>query len=92
MSLLYAWFIAVVIASIVFVPWCIVSQKRAREKGILPPPGKSTMEDVKRLALSGEQILAIVAYREITGASLKKAEDVVTEIIQSSKEDKNGEN
>ena len=47
--------------------------KKYRQRGIYPLKGKVTEEDIKRLALSGERILAIRAYRELNKCSLKKA-------------------
>lgn len=54
--------------------------KRHRRSGRYPAKGKVTLEDVKQLALRGEHILAIRAYRELSGASLKDAKAFVEEI------------
>lgn len=60
--------------------WGLIRIKISRRKGIYPKPGQETIEDVKRLALSGNTILAINAYRSIYGASLKKAKQEVEKI------------
>lgn len=51
-----------------------------RRSGRYPAKGKMTSEEVRRLALSGEHFLAIRAYRELSGASLKDAKAFVEEI------------
>ena len=46
---------------------------QARRKGIYPPTGKITLEDVKRLLEMGEKTLAIYAYREMYRLNFKQA-------------------
>lgn len=54
----------------------------ARRKGVYPAKGKATMEDVRRLALSGETRLAIRAYREIhAGMGTREAKDLVDKMV-----------
>jgi ribosomal protein L7/L12 len=60
-----------------------VRVSRARRKGIYPAKGKATMEDVRRLALSGEITFAIDVYRSIHGVGLKEAKRVVEQIGSS---------
>ncbi len=60
-----------------------VRVSRARRRGIYPAKGEGTMEDVRRLALSGEITFAINAYREIHGVSLKEAKRAVGQIGSS---------
>ncbi len=57
--------------------------KNARRRGIYPAKGKATSEDVKRLALSGEVVLAMRAYREIYGVGIKEAKEAVNRIVSS---------
>lgn len=52
----------------------------ARKSGRYPAKGQVTMNDVGRLVCSGDTILAIRAYRELTGASLKKAKGFIEEM------------
>ena len=40
---------------------------------------------IRDLALKGEEILAMRAYRELTGASLKVARKVVKEMVKSAR-------
>ena len=55
---------------------CSILMGRGGAPGI-PPHGKPTMEDVKRLVLSGRKIDAIRCYREIHQVSLAEAKDAV---------------
>ncbi len=48
-----------------------------RRSELLPPPGKATMDDVKRLAKSGQTIFAIRCYRELHQCGLAEAKQVV---------------
>jgi len=57
--------------------------KKARRRGIYPAKRKATIEDVKRLALSGEVVLAMCAYREIYGVGIKEAKEAVNRIVSS---------
>lgn len=56
-----------------------------RKKGLYPEKGQTTMEDVRRLATTGHRGLAIGAFREITGASLREATEEVDRIESESK-------
>ena len=56
-----------------------------RKKGLYPEKGQTTMEDVRRLATTGHRGLAIGAFREITGASLRKATEEVDKIKSEGK-------
>ncbi len=60
--------------------WGLIRIKVSRRKGIYPQAGNETIEDVRRLALSGNTILAINAYRSIYGSSLKKAKQEIERI------------
>ncbi len=53
---------------------------KARREGIYPSMGKVTKEDISRLALSGERVLAIFAYRELYGCGLKQAKKEIDAI------------
>jgi hypothetical protein len=56
--------------TIIFYVWLLWSEFRvstARRQGIYPPKSKVTMDAVKELASKGEEILAMRAYRELTG-------------------------
>ncbi|MCP4748795.1 MAG: hypothetical protein GY874_22090 [Desulfobacteraceae bacterium] len=55
--------------------------KKVRRKGVYPIKGKVTNEDIKRLALSGNRLLAIRAYRELHKCGLKKAKKKVNNIV-----------
>lgn len=48
-----------------------------RRRGQYPAKGQVTMEDVRNLVEKGETILAMRAYREVTGASLKETKDAI---------------
>jgi ribosomal protein L7/L12 len=54
-------------------------KESARIRSLWPPPGQApTVGDVKRLARTGNKILAIKMYREIhPGVRLKEAKDAV---------------
>jgi hypothetical protein len=54
-----------------------------RRRGIYPQKGQETMDDVKRLALSGNKTFAIDVYRAIQGADLRTARREVDKIINS---------
>jgi ribosomal protein L7/L12 len=75
-----------IITLLIFCIWLWWSERRvsyARQQGIYPPKSQVTMEAVKALALKGEETLAMRAYRELTGASLKEARKVVKEMVKS---------
>lgn len=54
-----------------------------RRRGRYPAKGQVSMEDVKELVVKGEHILAMKAYREITGASLKETRTVIEGMAES---------
>jgi hypothetical protein len=54
--------------------------RRLRYKGVYPQRGYATMQHVENLARSGKKVLAIRAYREVHGASLKQAKEAVEKI------------
>jgi ribosomal protein L7/L12 len=56
----------------------------ARRKGIYPAKGRATEEDVKRLARSGNRVLAVRAYRELHACGLKRAKSAVDEMLETS--------
>ena len=56
----------------------------ARRSGLLPPEGRATMNDVKRLARAGQRIYAIRCYREIHGCKLAEAKRAVEELRRAS--------
>ena len=60
-----------------------VQVKNARRRGVYPAQGQVTIEDVKRLALSGEVALSIRAYREIYGVSTKEAKEAIDRIVST---------
>ena len=60
-----------------------VAVRLARKRGRYPAKGQVTLADVRTLVLNGEHILAIRAYRELTGSSLKKAKAFVEEMEKS---------
>jgi len=69
--------------TIFFSVWLLWSELQvaiARRQGIYPPKSKVTMDAVKELSSKGEKILAIRAYRELTGASLVEAKKVVNDM------------
>lgn len=53
-----------------------------RARGVYPEPGKGTEADVIRLVESGEKIMAIRCYREITGQGLKESKDAVEAMVR----------
>lgn len=55
----------------------------ARKKGLYPLNGPVDLKDVKTLVLKKEHFLAIRAYRELTGVSLKEAKAFVEELEKS---------
>jgi hypothetical protein len=63
--------------------WTTFRVSSLRRQGLYPPKGRITMEEVRHLALGGERILAMRAYREMSGASLKNAKKVVENIVAS---------
>lgn len=63
--------------------WAEITVSSARRRGLYPPRGEITMDTVKDLALKGEETLAMRAYREISGASLKEAREIVKGIVRS---------
>lgn len=83
-GILYFYLALVIVVAIGYI-WGSIWIYNNRRKGIYPPKGETTMNDVKRLALSGYRGLAIGAFREITGSSLKKATREVSRIISKSK-------
>lgn len=54
-----------------------------RLKGLYPEPGQATMQHVRSLISTGKKILAIRAYREVHGVSLKKAKEAIEKIINA---------
>jgi ribosomal protein L7/L12 len=56
---------------------------KARRLGIYPQKGSATMEDVKSLISSGHTLLAMRAYREIHGVSLKAAKREIERLKQA---------
>jgi len=54
-----------------------------RRRGQYPAKGQVTLEDVRNLVVKGEQILAMRAYREVTGASLKETQEVIEQMAES---------
>ena len=54
-----------------------------RRRGQYPAKGKATMEDVRNLVAKGETDLAMRAYREVTGASLKETKDAIEAMEKS---------
>lgn len=54
-----------------------------RRRGQYPTKGQVTLEDVRNLVVKGEQILAMRAYREVTGASLKETQEVIEQMAES---------
>ena len=71
--------------TIIFSIWLLWSEIRvsiARRQGNYPLKSKVTMDAVKELASKGEEILAMRAYRELTGASLVEAKKVVNEMVK----------
>lgn len=77
--------IILVVALGVGVLWGQMRVNSARRRGIYPAKGQATMNNVKRLALNGEVVLAMRAFREIHGVSTKEARDAVDQIISSEK-------
>ena len=59
--------------------------RRARESGLLPPPGQGSDSDVERMAAQDQKIQAIKLYREIHGVGLKEAKEAVEVLIGKSK-------
>lgn len=55
----------------------------ARRRGLVPPPGKATMFDVRRLLLKREKGLAIRLYREIFKSNYEEAKKAVEELERS---------
>lgn len=51
-----------------------------RKRGRYPAKGKVTLEDVRRLVAEGEHTLAMRAYRELYGATLREAKAAVEEL------------
>ena len=77
--------IILLVALGVGVLWGQMRVKSARRRGIYPAKGQATMNDVKRLVLNGEVVLAMRAFREIHGVSAKEAKDAVDRIASSEK-------
>ena len=81
MTLVY-FFIIATVAIIIGAVMSGLDLRKKRRLGIYPKEGEVTMEDVTRFALNGETSLAVIAYREITGCSLKEAHEAI-ELIKS---------
>ncbi len=79
MTLFYVsiFFLIVIVIGVVIAE---LQVKRSRQQGIYPEKGKTTMEDVTRLLSIGEETLALRAYREIHGVSLKKAKKEIKKL------------
>lgn len=54
--------------------------RNLRLKGLYPEPGQATMRHVENLISTGNKTLAIRAYREVHGVSLKQAKEAVEKI------------
>ena len=52
-------------------------QDRNRKRALLPPGREPTIEDVKRIAKSGDKIWAIKLYRQIYQVSLQESKSAV---------------
>ncbi len=59
--------IAILLFLIGIVVWDRFDIRKKRRQNLYPEKGHTTMEDVKRLALSGHDELAMRAYLELTG-------------------------
>ena len=75
--ILLACFLLALVGTMLAHIWVVINRRR----GIYPQKGQETMADVRRLALNGNTILAINAYRAIKGVNLKAAKQEVDKII-----------
>ena len=57
--------------------------RHLRLKGLYPESGQATMQHVESLIRTGNKTLAIRAYREVHGASLKQAKEAIEKIINA---------
>jgi ribosomal protein L7/L12 len=57
--------------------------RQLRLKGLYPEPGQATMQYVESLISTGNKTLAIRAYREVHGVSLKQAKEAIEKIINA---------
>lgn len=60
-----------------------------RRRGAYPAEGRVTMDEVRQLVARGEHVLAMRAYREATGASLRQTREVIAAMEQASPPPKN---
>jgi len=72
--------IAILLFLIGVVAWDRFDIKKKRRQGLYPEKGQITMEDVKRLALSGHDELSLRAYIEITGDTPFMAQNKINRI------------
>ncbi|MEW6543976.1 MAG: hypothetical protein AB1411_10245 [Nitrospirota bacterium] len=58
--------------------------RQAQRTGLYPPAGQGTDQDVERLAVQGQKVLAIRLYRELHDTDLKTAKEAVDKIVKQS--------
>ena len=80
-TLIYAA-IGLAIAAIV-ISYNAMRIRSLRLKGLYPEPGKATMQHVENLISTGNKTLAIKAYREVHGVSLKQAKEAIENIVNA---------
>jgi ribosomal protein L7/L12 len=73
------WLGLLLIVAIGLVVWVLASasssfkERQLVRDGILPPPDKTTDDDIARLVKSGHKVWAIKRYRQLHNVSLKDA-------------------
>lgn len=79
------FFAAVALITVILI--CLVRLWVAinRRRGIYPQKGRETMDDVKRLALSGHKYFAIDVYCKVKNAGSNEATEEVNKIISAGK-------
>ncbi|QKE63334.1 hypothetical protein HNE05_08140 [Aquipseudomonas campi] len=78
MTILIYAAIGLSIAAIV-ISYNTVRIRSFRLKGLYPEPGQATMQHVEKL----NKTLAIKAYREVHGVSLKQAKEAIENIVNA---------
>jgi len=83
-----AFFVAVAAVALIYNfgarIWVLIN----RSRGIYPQKGNETMEDVKRLALSGHKFFAIDVYCKVNKSNANEATKEVDRIISAGKGNK----
>lgn len=81
----FAFFALVALITVFFIFCARTSVAINRRRGIYPQKGRETMDDVRRLALSGHKFFAIGIYRKVKNTGTNEATREVNRIIAEGK-------